>query len=342
MPRQTRIEPEFRSRSGWAGASDFGIRFHACAMFGEFALYADGVVVALVCNNILYVKIAPASKVVRILAPSRITLLKKSSYPRLRTCQSFCCPLPPPKKRKNLAGKETVEKGSFLSGPFHKYDDVVGEGFSAQTRRERGAYPQGSVTSEPRRQRPKEPARPGIDSSSIRLIRQASCGAAPPSVGPRCRGLGCPRLPLSAHAPRRTRIGGTGSDLCRCRRPRSNGLTCVKHPRKGTAAAPWKRASAATPPVHEIVRRHDRSQPIARWRSTIPGVPRARLSPAPQSFRKGTEFLPASTVTTTARGELRRPARNGTRQPGSAPMKGFSWTLPWRACKLKVLPPEPI
>ena len=31
-------------------------------MFGEFALYADGKVVALICDNLLYVKILPASR----------------------------------------------------------------------------------------------------------------------------------------------------------------------------------------------------------------------------------------------------------------------------------------
>lgn len=31
-------------------------------MFGEYALYADGKVVALVCDNLLYVKILPASQ----------------------------------------------------------------------------------------------------------------------------------------------------------------------------------------------------------------------------------------------------------------------------------------
>lgn len=36
-------------------------RFVARAMFGEYALYADGKVVALVCGDTLYVKIAPAS-----------------------------------------------------------------------------------------------------------------------------------------------------------------------------------------------------------------------------------------------------------------------------------------
>ena len=36
-------------------------RFSVRAMFGEYALYADGKVVALVCDDLLYVKIFPAS-----------------------------------------------------------------------------------------------------------------------------------------------------------------------------------------------------------------------------------------------------------------------------------------
>src|SRR4051812_26681894 len=36
-------------------------RFSARAMFGEYALYADGKVVALVCDDLLYVKMVPAS-----------------------------------------------------------------------------------------------------------------------------------------------------------------------------------------------------------------------------------------------------------------------------------------
>ena len=36
-------------------------RFAARSMFGEYALYADGKVVALVCDDQLYVKILPAS-----------------------------------------------------------------------------------------------------------------------------------------------------------------------------------------------------------------------------------------------------------------------------------------
>lgn len=38
-----------------------GPRFSARAMFGEYALYADNKTVALVCDNLLYVKICPAS-----------------------------------------------------------------------------------------------------------------------------------------------------------------------------------------------------------------------------------------------------------------------------------------
>ena len=36
-------------------------RFSVRAMFGEYALYADGKVVALICDDRLYVKIVPAS-----------------------------------------------------------------------------------------------------------------------------------------------------------------------------------------------------------------------------------------------------------------------------------------
>ena len=37
-------------------------QFSARAMFGEYALYAGGKVVALVCDDLLYVKILPASQ----------------------------------------------------------------------------------------------------------------------------------------------------------------------------------------------------------------------------------------------------------------------------------------
>jgi TfoX/Sxy family transcriptional regulator of competence genes len=37
-------------------------QFSVRAMFGEYALYADGKVAGLVCDDLLYVKIVPASK----------------------------------------------------------------------------------------------------------------------------------------------------------------------------------------------------------------------------------------------------------------------------------------
>lgn len=37
-------------------------RFTVRSMFGEYALYADGKVVGLVCDDIFYVKILPASR----------------------------------------------------------------------------------------------------------------------------------------------------------------------------------------------------------------------------------------------------------------------------------------
>ncbi|HEX5218546.1 MAG TPA: TfoX/Sxy family protein [Verrucomicrobiae bacterium] len=37
-------------------------RFSARAMFGEYALYADGEVVALICDDRLYVKMLPTSR----------------------------------------------------------------------------------------------------------------------------------------------------------------------------------------------------------------------------------------------------------------------------------------
>ncbi len=42
-----------------------GKDFSARAMFGEYALYSQGVVVALVCDDLLHVKIVPASEGLR-------------------------------------------------------------------------------------------------------------------------------------------------------------------------------------------------------------------------------------------------------------------------------------
>jgi TfoX/Sxy family transcriptional regulator of competence genes len=50
-------------------------RFSTRAMFGEYALYADGKVVALVCDDQLYVKILPASD------PLENICEKSSPYP---------------------------------------------------------------------------------------------------------------------------------------------------------------------------------------------------------------------------------------------------------------------
>lgn len=50
-------------------------KFSARAMFGEYALYASGKVVALVCDDTLYVKILPAS------APLERLCEKGSPYP---------------------------------------------------------------------------------------------------------------------------------------------------------------------------------------------------------------------------------------------------------------------
>lgn len=87
-------------------------RFSSRAMFGEYALYADGAVVALVCDETLYVKILPASLALESLCE------KDSPYPgakphyvlsedRIATLHDLPCilfalaaALPPPKKRR--------------------------------------------------------------------------------------------------------------------------------------------------------------------------------------------------------------------------------------------------
>jgi TfoX/Sxy family transcriptional regulator of competence genes len=55
-----------------------GPRFTTRAMFGEYALYADGKVVALVCDDVLYVKICPASNILEKECE------KDSPYPKAR------------------------------------------------------------------------------------------------------------------------------------------------------------------------------------------------------------------------------------------------------------------
>ena len=67
-----------------------------------------------------------------------------------------------------LPGGNGVWSGMTLSTPFHKYDHVCGEGFLAQTRRERRAYPsEGSVRSEQRRLGRKEPPPGGLRRFSV-------------------------------------------------------------------------------------------------------------------------------------------------------------------------------
>lgn len=50
-------------------------RFTARKMFGEYALYADGKTVGLVCDDLLYVKICPASAALETICE------KDSPYP---------------------------------------------------------------------------------------------------------------------------------------------------------------------------------------------------------------------------------------------------------------------
>jgi hypothetical protein len=61
-----------------------------------------------------------------------------------------------------------------LSGSFHKYDHAGGEGFFAQTRRERRAYPRRSVRCEQRGLREKEPPHTLADlwNGPLRLINE--------------------------------------------------------------------------------------------------------------------------------------------------------------------------
>ena len=49
--------------------------FSVRAMFGEFALYANGKTVGFICDNLLYVKILPASRDLELLCE------KASAYP---------------------------------------------------------------------------------------------------------------------------------------------------------------------------------------------------------------------------------------------------------------------
>src|SRR5437867_9790605 len=71
--------------------------------------------------------------------------------------------------RRRIWARKTPPPRS-LSTPFHKYGHVCDEGFLAQTRRERRAYPsplQGSVRSEQQSRGQKEPSPGGLRRFSV-------------------------------------------------------------------------------------------------------------------------------------------------------------------------------
>ncbi len=91
-------------------------RFSARAMFGEYALYADGKVVGLICDDTLYVKIVPASSALEqvcekgspypgakphyVLSEEQLSSLSKLPQILLSIAQSL-----PEKKKKPKANK---------------------------------------------------------------------------------------------------------------------------------------------------------------------------------------------------------------------------------------------
>lgn len=79
--------PQHKSMSTRKETVDFILKklddpkhFSARAMFGEHALYADGKVVALICNDLLYVKIFPASNELESICE------KGEPYPQAKLC----------------------------------------------------------------------------------------------------------------------------------------------------------------------------------------------------------------------------------------------------------------
>ena len=92
-------------------------RFAVRTMFGEYALYADGKTVALVCDDRLYVKILPASEDLRsqceqgppypgakahyVLGEDQWTSLR--ALPRILIDLAASLPEPKPKKSKGSA-----------------------------------------------------------------------------------------------------------------------------------------------------------------------------------------------------------------------------------------------
>src|SRR5439155_11547834 len=78
----------------------------------------------------------------------------------------------------NVKGKP---KSECLSTPFHKYDHVCGEGFSAQTRRERRAYPSGVCKARATTSGPKRTA-------ARRVAPLSGSGVVAPRSQPHCGG----------------------------------------------------------------------------------------------------------------------------------------------------------
>jgi TfoX/Sxy family transcriptional regulator of competence genes len=96
-------------------------RFKARAMFGEYALYADGKVVALVCDDLLYVKIMPESQELAGFCDTGAPypgarphyvieedqLSKLESLPAMLLAMARALPKPKPKKKKGKKGKSS-------------------------------------------------------------------------------------------------------------------------------------------------------------------------------------------------------------------------------------------
>lgn len=91
-------------------------RFAARAMFGEYALYADGKVVALVCDDRLFVKILPASAELEALCEQGppypgakpYYIVEEGQLSTLHNLSAILCAIaatrPAAKKRKSRAG----------------------------------------------------------------------------------------------------------------------------------------------------------------------------------------------------------------------------------------------
>src|SRR5471030_2163658 len=89
-------------------------RFAVRAMFGEYALYADGKVVGLVCNDQLYVKIMPESAELedicekdeaypgskKFYVVEEVELSKLKNLPDILLSVAKALPLPKKKKKK--------------------------------------------------------------------------------------------------------------------------------------------------------------------------------------------------------------------------------------------------